>query len=1137
MNKMTTMGIRRGSGRTFWWNGIRGNSTTARKPGRLLVQGLLAIVLTVASAGIAVSQDRQENADPLLVESTWTEDFAGGTVSAWFSYPLFEDTAFDFTLIPGFYRPQNHLQGFIESGEYFYPVDVAPPEDEDGFYLLRAYRPNSAGRQEIGVAYKKTMWTHDSSVLEFDYWLRYPVDSAGDLRVDLSGMDGRRYQAVISAPERAGWQKAELDIDEFTAVDGTVFSVGTGIDAVAVVLELDRGAPSEYVFVAIDNVRLDGRMQAGFELISPAAERFDHWPLQFARRHVRPGEQLSFDVRAGADLTAATATVLDPSGEPLSSPVSLSNEGDGRWVADEGFRLPPEALGPLTLVVEGRNSQEQFARSEVRLWNLEDPGQRRPRVLFTEEGRENMQEKISSHDRFADIWEGIVERAAESREEPFPEEVTFPQFDEDYLFPTIGDWSSQFGRSRAIFDNALVWYMDGDPEARDYAIESMLRMAGWEQWIHPWFPGQGRASYYPLGHAVMYNGLGYDLLYDELSEEQRETIRRGVMENGIIPTWQEYFDDDRIPNNTSNWISMAAGGSLVGLMAFYDDLEQDGWDAHGEPWFSGLAEKNLELARRTMMPDGGYGEGIGYQHITYNHAQDLLAALETMFGVEDLVSTLRYDIGHIFWLYISLDRTHDALAMGDSNPRRGSLDYWSWIARGSDDPVMKWFYAQRPGRGWPALLWDEPDAHRQGEAPEHHLPDSRIFPDKGNAVFRTGWQNDDAVFVYRAGPNFNHTHFDQGNFRFYALGEELITESGRASYYSDPYYWSHFIQSSGHNTVLVDNFPESQRAGDFDNEISAFTRYARITDALVSDAGGFVVSDLAPVYRAGLDRLTRRIWFADPGYAILEDRIVSSGDPHIYQVQLYPPDLGALDINSDREARIRKGDAQMRIRVLAPDSPRLVAKRYPFANRHITNEAPLHPQGALQITHDEPLQSQTFRVVMAPEKEGAGMPEMIREIEGDGYEGVELEFADGRVDRFYFTDSVSDGFTGTEAGGEFSTDARSVFVSLDADGGLRALTLEGATRFTYGDRFSFSSGSAAHIAMTPTAGGGEKVSLSGPMESAEEIRADFTTSAGGRVTVADPERGESRLDSSRSRRGGTEASVILSGGPLEIDIQ
>ena len=156
----------------------------------------------------------------------------------------------------------------------------------------------------------------------------------------------------------------------------------------------------------------------------------------------------------------------------------------------------------------------------------------------------------------------------------------------------------------------------------------------------------------------------------------------------------------------------------------------------------------------------------------------------------------------------SLSRSSNSLDMGDTHPPAGhgipALIYES------KDPVMRWYYAQfdRPSLS-KFIFYDDSVAPQPPK-----LPSSRIFRDKGNAVFRSGWDKDAIVFLYRAGPNFNHHHADQGSFLLNAFGESLISEAGWSDYYKDPYYATFFTQAIGHSTVLVDGNPESQSIAD-----------------------------------------------------------------------------------------------------------------------------------------------------------------------------------------------------------------------------------------------------------------------------------------------------------------------------------
>ncbi|MEX2585089.1 MAG: heparinase II/III family protein, partial [Balneolaceae bacterium] len=357
--------------------------------------------------------------------------------------------------------------------------------------------------------------------------------------------------------------------------------------------------------------------------------------------------------------------------------------------------------------------------------------------------------------------------------------------------------------------------------------------------------------------------------------------------------------------------------------------------------------------------------------------------------------------------------------------------------------------------------------------------------------------------------------------------EELVTEPGRASYYSDPYFWSYFIQPAAHNTILVDDFPESQFAGDYKNEMTGFNKYARLKDALVSDAGGFLVSELAPVYHSDLETMQRRIWFIDPGYVVIDDRVRSNGEAHTYQMQLHPPNLPSLAIDGDR-ARVTGEQSTLDIQVLMPDAPRLIKKQYPLANRDIDVEN-LLPKGALQVTHDSPQRNQEFRVVLTPRRDGMDFPSSIREVEGDNFKAIEASFSDGRRDRIYFR-------TGDDISDQIETDAQTAFISLNAEGKVRAAGFEGATHFQIGDRFSFSSEYPGH-GMFHLHEDGERIRLSRGLLDTGSVPASVTTQSVGEVreNLSSPESGNGLIERTQGAEQ-TRLDVNLSGEPLEIDI-
>ncbi len=969
-------------------------------------------------------------APPALVPTNWSANFDNGTISGWESYPAFEDTAYDFTILPGSFRPRYHVQGFVASGEYFYPVDLAPPGEDPAntHYLLRSLRPNSTSPQRIGAIYKiPNLYAAEQSSLSFDYWLQVPPGPVR-LRMDLAGADGRRYQALISQPARHEWTRVQIPLADFTAADGTRLSSGLRLAALAVQALIDRGDPGSYVYVALDNFSIDGKRQAGFSFTTPTSNAYEHWAIRFAQRHYRPGETLDLSVASdGGPLREAWARLEDFDGRPLAERMELTG-GPERFEAPAAYRFGEnDPHGPLTLTVEGLRDDGSIARSQTRLWLLAPVPDSHPRVLVGAGDRKRLSELVKE-DRWSGMWQTMQRAAKANNQRQVPTNFQLNDYPHDFLLQA-GSWSPILrGNSTAALQNAWVWFLGGDEEAGNWAKETMLTMAGWDYWVHPWFRGQGRATYYPVGQVTEQLGLAYDLIRPLFTPEEAAAFRAGLMRNGIIPSFEEYFLNNRIPSNTSNWISHSTASVGIALLAVMGEGNEGGMNEFGEPYFSAMAEKFIMLSKMAMRSDGGYGEDYSYGAYTNYTAQPFLFMLDRL-GADRLSEQLHYTRGHLYPTYVTTTVNGDKpgmLVMGDAYSGPGGGDRFTYFASLAKDPTAAWFALRSGEPSLTRLIMSDDDLEQRAQSPaEAGLPPARIFPEMGKAVFRAGWDDKDAVFVMRAGPNYNHTHFDMGHFRLAALGQDLASEGGIAHYYTDPYYWSWFIQAAAHNVVLVDDNPESQFAGDFLDEIPAFDDYARVGDWVLGDGIQFARADLAMIYHADFDTYERRAWFVDPGYAIIHDRLRAADGPHHYHWQLHPPDRDSLSV-SETHAAIRAGDVLLQVEIAAPADARLAVKPAPIPIREYEAypEKPLRPRAVLQVINESPRADADFLVALLPRRneDSAWITETVG---GEGYEGIEVRRGDRR-DLFCFA-------SGGSINGEIRTDGESAFLRREGD--------------------------------------------------------------------------------------------------------
>nr|HPO09915.1 hypothetical protein [bacterium] len=236
--------------------------------------------------------------NPTLVPYMWREDFETGTVNGWSSYPPFQDTAYDFSLLCGYYREPYSFQGYVASGEFFFPVDLPThsPTDiqwediPDRYYGLRAYRTNSVSPQRIGFTRQLPFYNADTE-LGFNYWLKQTASPAS-LLVEFAGGDGKRYQYLIPDMKREQWESVKIPLSSFHC-SGSRLNSRISLKAISIMACLDRGDPATIHYFAIDDLYMSCLRKAAFEILNPQTFTYEHWDLAFSQRHFHPGETLS----------------------------------------------------------------------------------------------------------------------------------------------------------------------------------------------------------------------------------------------------------------------------------------------------------------------------------------------------------------------------------------------------------------------------------------------------------------------------------------------------------------------------------------------------------------------------------------------------------------------------------------------------------------------------------------------------------------------------------------------------------------------------------------------------------------------------------------------------------------------------
>lgn len=311
--------------------------------------------------------------------------------------------------------------------------------------------------------------------------------------------------------------------------------------------------------------------------------------------------------------------------------------------------------------------------------------------------------------------------------------------------------------------------------------------------------------------------LGYDWLYQTMTEAERQTVRNILVSKAFEPAMEDYqsvekyrsyhlwWNRDKDLAAPNNWSAVCNGGLAMAALAVCDETE-----IAGDILENGL--RVIEDLLERYAPDGAYFEGLNYwiyslQFLSYYSAA-LTTAAGTDYGLFDAPG---------------LDKTSYYLDdmsgfSGVMNLRNVDTDDYM-----NDYPTM--YIAQRCGDsrlvalrlfrlekyGFSAmpedLFWYEP-------TDEVYTRDggSRLYREQEVAVMRTGTQDEADIFVGFHGSEDNQLVgvMDAGTYVVDMLGERWVYDSGPdmgnyvtggATAARNNNYRS---RAEGHNTFVID---------------------------------------------------------------------------------------------------------------------------------------------------------------------------------------------------------------------------------------------------------------------------------------------------------------------------------------------
>lgn len=439
-------------------------------------------------------------------------------------------------------------------------------------------------------------------------------------------------------------------------------------------------------------------------------------------------------------------------------------------------------------------------------------------------------------------------------------------------------------------------------------------------------------SYLDVGELTTTCAIGYDWLYDVLTEEQKTFIAEAMYDHGIEITNRIYYN--QVPateaytgwwNAGNNWNAVCNGGTMVGAMAIYERYPEVCADLIRN------ASRALEYMMPTYYPYGAWEEGAGYWRYALQYVTFAVTSFENTFG-DDFGFLKTPGLSNTGWYGSALAGSTGMNNFGDTAGGFINNPQVMWCAAQFDDSELA---AARlleieniHGGNVMDMLYYRPELI-QGEA---SLSLDSIAEGMEAVSLRERWYDTSATYLgFNGGKALrSHGHMDMGHFVVDMAGERFLIDTGAENYNMEGYfngmlrYRYYRSRPEGHNTYVIN---PTDAEDDYGIDVNAFAK----SNILVSKPKGAIATlDFSEAHKRDATSAIRGYMLTDDRRnVVVRDEIELKGDSTIHWFLHTGAEIEMADKNT---AILTKNGKKVKVALLTN------AKEYTFGE---TKAAPL----------------------------------------------------------------------------------------------------------------------------------------------------------------------------------------------------
>ncbi|MCD4825538.1 MAG: heparinase II/III family protein [Phycisphaerae bacterium] len=548
------------------------------------------------------------------------------------------------------------------------------------------------------------------------------------------------------------------------------------------------------------------------------------------------------------------------------------------------------------------------------------PLRKHPRLLFSAADEKRVK-KLAKTDKFL---AGLIVQLKKNAERMLTEPVLEykPNLRGKRKFPIL------LGVSRRCLARvstlAMAYRLTGDRRFFERARQELLATAAFKDWNPPHF--------LDTGEMCCAMAIGYDWLFDTLSEKDRATIRQAIVEKGLNRGMDAYLGKEKWgwwSKAKNNWNLVCNGGLVMGALAIAED----------EPKLAGeIISHALRSSRgglSSYKPDGAWFEGPGYWAYGTTFGVLLLASLESALGEDfGIAETPGLDKTGFYTVHTHCPNIKRQFNYGDGGATSSMSPIMFYLSRKYNQPAFAAYecrqlqsifdkhkvadggeYKMRYGR--PSRLFALEIAwfdERGMNYDYKKLPlDMRFLGRAHLATMRSAWDNKHALYVgFKGGNNeLEHGHLDIGSFVLDADDVRWAMDFGADSYNLYGYFdgrvggirWKYYRNmTQSHNTIMIGG--KNQKV---------FGK-GKIVGFLSTPDRAHTVVDMSNAFREQVKKIMRGVAMLERSAVLVQDEITPLDDSEIRWGMVTPAKIEL----AGAKAILTKDGRTLEAEILAP---------------------------------------------------------------------------------------------------------------------------------------------------------------------------------------------------------------------------